>query len=55
MVVNGNVGTMGHALPAAIGVQGAALERTLVCYTGDGALLQVVQAIETPGVASKPR
>ena len=52
--VNGNFGTMGYALPAAIGVQIAAPDRTVVCYTGDGALLQVVQAIETASRLETP-
>lgn len=45
---------MGYALPAAIGVQIAAPDRTVVCYTGDGALLQVVQAIETASRLETP-
>ena len=47
MLVNGNFGTMGYALPAALGAQLAAPDRTVVCYAGDGSLLQVVQGIET--------
>lgn len=47
MVVNGNFGAMGHSLPAALGAKAAAPERTVVCYTGDGALLQVLQELET--------
>lgn len=47
MFVNGNFGTMGYALPAALGAQVTAPDRTVVCYTGDGALMQVVQEIET--------
>ncbi|MFO7926866.1 MAG: thiamine pyrophosphate-binding protein [Halobacteriota archaeon] len=47
MLVNGNFGTMGYALPAALGAQVAAPDRTVVCYAGDGSLLQVVQDIET--------
>ncbi|MFB6168586.1 MAG: thiamine pyrophosphate-binding protein [Haloferacaceae archaeon] len=47
MYVNGNFGTMGYAVPAALGASVAAPDRPVVCYTGDGALLQVVQEIET--------
>jgi acetolactate synthase-1/2/3 large subunit len=47
MFVNGNFGTMGYALPAALGAQASAPDRTVVCYTGDGALMQVVQELET--------
>ncbi len=47
MLVNGNFGTMGYALPAALGAKVAAPDRTVVCYTGDGAAMQVVQEIET--------
>jgi acetolactate synthase-1/2/3 large subunit len=47
MLVNGNFGSMGYALPAALGASVAAPDRAVVCYTGDGAVLQVVQEIET--------
>jgi acetolactate synthase-1/2/3 large subunit len=47
MLVNGNFGTMGYALPAGLGAQIGAPERTVVCYVGDGSLLQVIQDIET--------
>jgi acetolactate synthase-1/2/3 large subunit len=47
MLVNGNFGTMGYSLPAALGAQATAPDKTVVCYTGDGALLQVIQEIET--------
>lgn len=47
MFVNGNFGTMGYALPAALGAKVGAPERTVLCYTGDGALLQVIQELET--------
>ena len=47
LLVNGNFGTMGWALPAALGAQLAAPDRRVLCYTGDGATLQVVQAVET--------
>ena len=47
MYVNGNFGTMGYALPAALGASVAAPDRPVVCYTGDGALIQVIQELET--------
>lgn len=47
MLLNGNFGTMGYALPAALGAKAAAPDRTVVCYTGDGAAMQVIQEIET--------
>jgi len=47
LLVNGNFGTMGYALPAALGAQAAAPDRAVVCYTGDGAFLQVIQELET--------
>lgn len=47
MFVNGNFGAMGYALPAALGAKAAAPDRPVVCYTGDGALLQVLQELET--------
>lgn len=47
MLVNGNFGTMGYALPAALGAKYADPERDVVCYTGDGAFLQVIQEVET--------
>jgi thiamine pyrophosphate-dependent acetolactate synthase large subunit-like protein len=47
MLVNGNFGSMGYALPAALGASVADPDRPVVCYIGDGALLQVIQEIET--------
>jgi acetolactate synthase-1/2/3 large subunit len=47
MLVNGNFGSMGYALPAALGAKIAAPDRPVVCYTGDGGLLQVLQDVET--------
>jgi acetolactate synthase-1/2/3 large subunit len=47
MYVNGNFGTMGYSLPAALGAKAAAPDRPVVCYTGDGAFTQVIQEIET--------
>jgi len=47
ILVNGNFGTMGYALPAALGAAEAAPDRPVVCYTGDGAALQVIQELET--------
>jgi acetolactate synthase-1/2/3 large subunit len=47
MLVNGNFGSMGYALPAALGAKVAEPDRAVVCYTGDGSLLQVLQDVET--------
>jgi acetolactate synthase-1/2/3 large subunit len=47
MLVNGNFGTMGYALPAALGAQYANPSRDVVCYMGDGAFMQVIQDVET--------
>lgn len=47
ILVNGNFGTMGYALPAALGAAVADPDRTVVCYTGDGAFMQVIQELET--------
>lgn len=47
MLVNGNFGSMGYALPAALGAKIAAPDRPVVCYTGDGGALQVIQDVET--------
>jgi acetolactate synthase-1/2/3 large subunit len=46
MLVNGNFGTMGYALPAALGAAVGSVD-PVCCYTGDGAFLQVVQDVET--------
>lgn len=54
MHVNGNFGSMGYALPAALGAQLADPDRRVVCYTGDGALLQVIQDLETAVRLSLP-
>ena len=53
MLVNGNFGTMGYALPAALGAA-VAEERPVCCYTGDGAFLQVIQDVETAVRLSLP-
>jgi acetolactate synthase-1/2/3 large subunit len=47
MLVNGNFGTMGYALPAALGAAIADPERPVVCYIGDGAFMMMLQEIET--------
>lgn len=54
MLVNGNFGTMGYAVPAAIGAAYADPDRDVVCYTGDGGLMQVLQEIETAVRLSLP-
>ncbi|MFB6304708.1 MAG: thiamine pyrophosphate-binding protein, partial [Haloferacaceae archaeon] len=53
MLVNGNFGTMGYALPAALGAA-VGSDDPVVCYTGDGAFLQVVQDVETAVRLSLP-
>jgi acetolactate synthase-1/2/3 large subunit len=53
MLVNGNFGTMGYALPAALGAA-VAEEEPVCCYTGDGAFLQVIQDVETAVRLSLP-
>jgi acetolactate synthase-1/2/3 large subunit len=53
MLVNGNFGTMGYALPAALGAA-VADDEPVVCYTGDGALLQVLGDVETAARLSLP-
>lgn len=53
MLVNGNFGTMGYALPAALGAAIADGE-PVCCYTGDGAFLQVIQDVETAARLSLP-
>ncbi len=47
MLLNGNFGTMGFALPAGIGAQLAKPTATVCAYIGDGAFLMVAQALET--------
>jgi acetolactate synthase-1/2/3 large subunit len=47
MLVNGNFGSMGYALPAALGAKVADPERPVVCYAGDGSLMQVLGDLET--------
>jgi acetolactate synthase-1/2/3 large subunit len=47
MLVNGNFGTMGYALPAALGASVADRERPVVCYIGDGAFMMMLQEVET--------
>lgn len=47
MLVNGNFGSMGYALPAALGAQIATPDRPVLCYIGDGAFMQVIQDLET--------
>ena len=47
MLVNGNFGSMGYALPAALGAKVADPDRPVVCYAGDGSLMQVLGDLET--------
>ncbi len=46
-ITSGGLGTMGFGLPAAIGAQIAAPDRTVVCVTGEGSLLMNVQELAT--------
>ncbi|WP_129113628.1 thiamine pyrophosphate-binding protein [Halegenticoccus tardaugens] len=54
LLLDGNFGTMGYALPAALGAQVADPQRTVVCYIGDGAFMQVIQDVETAARLSLP-
>ena len=54
MLVNGNFGSMGYSLPAALGAAVADPDRPVLCYTGDGALMMVLQALETAVRESLP-
>jgi acetolactate synthase-1/2/3 large subunit len=47
MLVNGNFGAMGYSLPAALGAKAADPGRPVVCYAGDGSLMQVLGDVET--------
>ncbi|PSQ12805.1 acetolactate synthase [Halobacteriales archaeon QS_5_70_15] len=47
MLVNGNFGAMGYSLPAALGAAAADPDRPVVCYAGDGSLMQVLGDLET--------
>ncbi|MEF8868497.1 MAG: thiamine pyrophosphate-binding protein [Haloarculaceae archaeon] len=47
MLVNGNFGAMGYSLPAALGAKAADPDRPVVCYAGDGSLMQVLGDLET--------
>src|SRR4051794_18522056 len=46
-ITSGGLGTMGFGLPAAIGAQIAAPDRTVVCVSGDGSLLMNMQELVT--------
>lgn len=54
MLVNGNFGSMGYSLPAALGAAAADPDRPVLCYTGDGALLMVLQTLETAAREALP-
>ncbi|MCO5230829.1 MAG: biosynthetic-type acetolactate synthase large subunit [Chitinophagales bacterium] len=47
MVTSGGLGTMGFALPAAIGAQMAAPDRTVVAIIGDGCFQMTIQELGT--------
>jgi len=46
-VTSGGLGTMGYALPAAIGVQLARPDERVLCVTGDGGIQMTVQELAT--------
>jgi acetolactate synthase-1/2/3 large subunit len=47
VIVSGALGTMGYALPAALGVASADPDRTVLCVTGDGSLQTNLQELAT--------
>ncbi|WCB93546.1 Acetolactate synthase large subunit [Baekduia alba] len=53
-LTSGGLGTMGFGLPAAIGAQVAAPDRTVVCVSGDGSLLMNVQELVTARAEGLP-
>ena len=53
-ITSGGLGTMGFGLPAAIGAQVAAPERTVVCVTGDGSLLMNMHELMTARAEALP-
>lgn len=53
-LTSGGLGTMGFGLPAAIGAQVAAPERTVVCVSGDGSLLMNLQELVTARAEGLP-
>ncbi len=54
LVTSGGAGTMGFGLPAALGAQAAAPDRTVVCVTGDGSLLMHLQELVTAAAERLP-
>ena len=46
-ITSGGLGTMGFALPAAIGAKMAAPERTVVAIIGDGGIQMTIQELGT--------
>jgi len=53
-VTSGGLGTMGYGLPAAIGVQKAFPDATVVCLSGDGSFQMCVQELMTATVYGLP-
>jgi acetolactate synthase-1/2/3 large subunit len=53
-ITSGGLGTMGFGLPAAIGAQVAAPDRTVVCVSGDGSLLMNIQELVTARAEGLP-
>ncbi|HEY6759799.1 MAG TPA: biosynthetic-type acetolactate synthase large subunit [Baekduia sp.] len=53
-ITSGGLGTMGFGLPAAIGAQVAAPERTVVCVSGDGSFMMNLQELMTARAEALP-
>ena len=47
IITSGGLGTMGFALPAAIGASVGAPERTVCCFAGDGGIQMTIQELGT--------
>ncbi len=47
LITSGGLGTMGFGLPAAIGAQLARPDARVVCVTGDGSLMMMIQELAT--------
>jgi acetolactate synthase-1/2/3 large subunit len=46
-VTSGGLGTMGYAIPASLGAQFGAPDRTVVCFVGDGGFQMTLQELGT--------
>ncbi len=47
VIISGALGAMGYALPASIGAAFAALDKNIICITGDGSMQLNVQELQT--------